>query len=104
MASEDEETRQHRLAQFEPREDWTARGSGGEAIRAGKNTKVTVLAERIIERFLEQGLVELETVGAGAVNQALKACPEQGRRAVARARRLWSPRATPWRCPESVEG
>jgi len=79
MVSENGETRQQeiqrqgRLDEFEPREARAAKGSGGEIIRAGKNTKVSVLAERIIERFLARGIVELETVGAGAVNQAVKA-------------------------------
>jgi len=91
MVSENGETRQHQLEEFEPREARAAIGSGGGIIRAGKNTRVSVLAERIIERFLAQGIVDLETVGAGAVNQAVKACPEQGRRAVARARQTLEP-------------
>lgn len=86
-----ERQRQHRLDEFEPREAQAARGPGGKVIRAGKNTKVTVpstrsgqrLAKRIMDRFLARGVVELETVGAGAVNQTVKA--------VARARQALAP-------------
>jgi len=59
--------------QSEKRQAQSARGSGGEVVRVGKNDKVSVVAERIIERFLERGFIEIETVGAGAVNQAVKA-------------------------------
>jgi len=53
-------------------------------VRIGKNVKITVAAERIIARFLKGGGgVTLETVGAGAVNQAVKA--------VARAREALEP-------------
>lgn len=45
----------------------------GEVIQVGKNTKASVLSQRLIERFLEQGWIELEAVGAEAVNQAVKA-------------------------------
>lgn len=45
----------------------------GEVIQVGKNTKVSVLSQRLIERFLGQGWIELEVVGAEAVNQAVKA-------------------------------
>jgi len=68
-----EEARQYRLETFEPREARGAKGSGGEIIRVGKNSKVSALAQRLVQRFFEQGLVELEAVGAGAVNQAVKA-------------------------------
>lgn len=44
-----------------------------EVIHVGKNTKVSALSQRLIERFLEQGWIELEAVGAEAVNQAVKA-------------------------------
>lgn len=47
--------------------------SDSKVIRVGKNAKVSDLAARLTKRFLEQGVVELETVGAGAVNQAVKA-------------------------------
>lgn len=59
--------------QSEKRQAQSARSSGGEVVRVGKNAKVSVVAERIVERFLERGFIELETVGAGAVNQAVKA-------------------------------
>ncbi len=68
-----EERRQRRFEAFEPSEGQGAKDSGGEIIRIGKNTKVSVLAQRLIKRFLEQGQVELEMVGAGAINQAVKA-------------------------------
>lgn len=45
----------------------------GEVIQVGKNTKVSVLSQRLMQRFLEQGWIELEAVGAEAVNQAVKA-------------------------------
>ena len=35
--------------------------------------QVSGLAERIVDRFLAHGSVELETLGAGALNQAVKA-------------------------------
>lgn len=47
--------------------------SEGEVIQVGKNTKVSVLSQRLMQRFLEQGWIELEAVGAEAVNQAVKA-------------------------------
>jgi len=51
-----------------------------DVIRVGKNVKVSALAERIIKQLERQGgLVRLQAVGAGSVNQAVKA--------VARARR-----------------
>jgi len=86
-----ERQRRRRLEELEAQETRAARGSNGRVIRADKNTKVSVLAEQIIERILDQGIVELEAMGAGAVNQAVKACPEQGRRAVARARQTLEP-------------
>ena len=86
-----ERQRQRRLDEFKPREVQAARGSSGETcaersrsiIRAGKNTKVSVLAKRVMDQFFVQGFVELETVGPGAVNQAVKA--------VARARQALEP-------------
>jgi stage V sporulation protein S len=78
-----ERQRRRRLEELEAQETRVARGSNGRVIRAGKNTKVSVLAEQIIERILDQGIVELEAVGAGAVNQAVKA--------VARARQTLEP-------------
>jgi len=64
------ENQEQRLVSFEPPE---AGMTGDAVIRVGQNTKVSVLSERLIRRVLEQGWVELETVGAGAVNQAVKA-------------------------------
>lgn len=59
--------------QSEKRQAQSARSSGGGVVRVGKNANVSAVAERIVERFLERGFIELETVGAGAVNQAVKA-------------------------------
>ena len=45
-----------------------------DVIRVGKNVKVSALAERIIKQLERQGgLVRLQAVGAGSVNQAVKA-------------------------------
>ena len=53
---------------------------GNDIIRVGKNTKVSSLAARIIEQLDRQGgLVCLEAVGAGAVNQAVKAVAQARR-------------------------
>ena len=51
-----------------------------DIIRAGKNARVSALAERIIKQLERQGgLVQLEAVGAGAVNQAVKAVAQARR-------------------------
>jgi stage V sporulation protein S len=50
-----------------------AKRAEDQAVRVGKNAKVSVVAERIASRVLEQGFIEMETVGEGAVNQAVKA-------------------------------
>jgi stage V sporulation protein S len=42
-------------------------------IRIGQNTKVSTLATRILDQVRKSGYVTLETVGPGAVNQAVKA-------------------------------
>jgi stage V sporulation protein SpoVS len=45
-----------------------------ESIRVGKNAKVSKIRDRMIKQLDQPGgLVRLEAVGAGAVNQALKA-------------------------------
>ncbi len=48
-------------------------GKDSSLIRVGKNTKVSALASRILDQVRQSGYVTLETVGAGAVNQAVKA-------------------------------
>jgi len=58
---------------FEPDEDEVSRMAEDEVIQVGKNTKVSVLSQRLMQRFLEQGWIELETVGTQGVNQAVKA-------------------------------
>jgi len=51
-----------------------------DILRAGKNAKVSALAERVIRQLERQtGLVRLEAVGAGAVNQAVKAVAQARR-------------------------
>ena len=51
-----------------------------DIIRVGKNAKVSALAERVIKQLERQGgLVRLEAVGAGAVNQAVKAVAQARR-------------------------
>jgi stage V sporulation protein SpoVS len=51
-----------------------------DIIRIGKNAKVSALAERVIKQLERQGgLVRLEAVGAGAVNQAVKAVAQARR-------------------------
>jgi stage V sporulation protein SpoVS len=42
-------------------------------IRIGQNTKVSTLAGRILDQVRKAGYATLETVGAGPVNQAVKA-------------------------------
>jgi stage V sporulation protein S len=49
------------------------KGAEAQVVQVGKNAKVSVVAERIASRVLEQGFIEMETVGEGAVNQAVKA-------------------------------
>ncbi|MBN1138706.1 MAG: stage V sporulation protein S [Anaerolineae bacterium] len=49
-----------------------AKGTGGGVLRVGKNAKVSSIAEQVIAGISAQGAVVLETVGAGAVNQAVK--------------------------------
>jgi stage V sporulation protein S len=48
-------------------------GKDSSLMRVGKNTKVSALANRILDQVRRSGYVTLETVGAGAVNQAVKA-------------------------------
>jgi stage V sporulation protein S len=48
-------------------------GKDSSLMQVGKNTKVTALAGRILDQVRASGYVTLETVGAGAVNQAVKA-------------------------------
>jgi stage V sporulation protein S len=67
------EIRQGRLDTFEPEPGRSTQETGGEIIRVGKNVKVTVLTQRLVKEFLARGWVELETMGAGAVNQTVKA-------------------------------
>jgi stage V sporulation protein SpoVS len=51
-----------------------------DIIRVGKNAKVSALAERVIKQLERQGgLVRLEAVGAGAVNEAVKAVAQARR-------------------------
>ena len=56
-----------------PRQLSREKGSVEEILRVGQNAQVSGLAERIVDRFLAHGSVELETLGAGALNQAVKA-------------------------------
>ncbi len=56
---------------------------GSGTVRVGKNAKVSTVAQRIVSQVLEQGAIEMETIGEGAVNQAVKA--------VAMARRQLEP-------------
>jgi stage V sporulation protein SpoVS len=44
----------------------------GEIIQVGKNIKVSVLSQRLVQRVLEQGWIELEAIGAEVVNHAVK--------------------------------
>lgn len=67
------EIRQGRLDTFEPEPGRSAQEAGSKIIRVGKNVKVSVLAQRLVKEFLSRGWVELETIGAGAVHQAVKA-------------------------------
>lgn len=67
------EIHQGRLDTFEPESGRSAQEAGGAIIRVGKNVKVSVLAQRLVKEFLSRGWIELETMGAGAVNQAVKA-------------------------------
>ncbi len=67
------EIRQGRFDTFEPEPGRSAQEAGSDIIRVGKNVKVSVLAQRLVKEFLSRGWVELETMGAGAVNQAVKA-------------------------------
>ena len=60
-----------------------AKDAGDQVVRVGKNTKVSVVAERVASRVRERGFIEMETVGEGAVNQVVKA--------VAMARRQMEP-------------
>ena len=62
-----------RLGESELSQVGSERGSFEETLRVGQNAKVSDVAERIVERFLAHGIVELETLGAGALNQAVKA-------------------------------
>jgi stage V sporulation protein S len=48
-------------------------GKDSSLMRVGKNTKVSALANRILDQVRQSGYVTLETVGPGAVNQAVKA-------------------------------
>ncbi len=50
--------------------DGVTRMAEGEVIHVGKNTKVSVLSQRLIEQFLEQGFVvssaeRLDRIGGG---------------------------------------
>ena len=47
---------------FEPDEDEVSRMAEDEVIQVGKNTKVSVLSQRLMQRFLEQGWIELEAI------------------------------------------
>jgi len=46
--------------------------SGSGVLRVGKNAKVSSIAEQVIAGVSAGGAIVLETVGAGAVNQAVK--------------------------------
>lgn len=48
----------------------TKRADG--VLRVGKNAKVSAIAEQVIAGVLAHGAIVLETVGPGAVNQAVK--------------------------------
>ncbi len=48
----------------------TRRADG--ALRVGKNVKVSAIAEQVIAGVSADGAIVLETVGPGAVNQAVK--------------------------------
>jgi stage V sporulation protein SpoVS len=48
-------------------------GHEEEVIKVGQNTKVSTLADRLVKRVFEQDVVVLETIGANALNQAVKA-------------------------------
>jgi stage V sporulation protein S len=46
--------------------------NNGGVLRVGKNAKVSAIAEQVIARLSAQEVVVLETIGADAVNQAVK--------------------------------
>jgi len=50
----------------------TAKGRDGGVLRVGKNAKVSSIAGQVIAGVSAQGAIVLETVGAAAVNQAVK--------------------------------
>jgi len=50
----------------------TAKGIDGGVLRVGKNAKILSIAGEVIAGVSAQSAIVLETVGAGAVNQAVK--------------------------------